>query len=165
MVIFAALSPAALPAAAALPVATAAEHPFALSTGSALLLAFVLVLLNGLFVAAEFALVKVRPTQIEPAAQEGHRRAKMVRHMLQHLDGYLSATQLGVTLASLGLGWVGEPAFAGVVRPVVAWIARGPGNEVIVHSVSLTLTLSVSDTARSTASPAACPWASLMRLK
>jgi CBS domain containing-hemolysin-like protein len=147
MVIFALPSPTALPAAlaalpaalAALPAAGAAEHPFALSTGSALLLAFVLVLLNGLFVAAEFALVKVRPTQIEPAAQEGHRRAKMVRHMLRHLDRYLSATQLGVTLASLGLGWVGEPAFAGLVRPVVAWIARGPGNEGIVHSVSLTL--------------------------
>jgi CBS domain containing-hemolysin-like protein len=117
--------------------ALAAEPAFALTTGWALFLALTLVLLNGLFVAAEFALVKVRPTQIEPAAQEGHRRAKMARHMIHHLDGYLSATQLGVTLASLGLGWVGEPAFAGLVRPAISLVA--PHNEALVHSVSLTL--------------------------
>jgi CBS domain containing-hemolysin-like protein len=111
--------------------------PFTLSPGWALALAFLLILLNGLFVAAEFALVKVRPTQIEPAAQEGHRRARVTRHMIHHLDAYLSATQLGVTLASLALGWVGEPAFASLVRPLVALAA--PGNEGLVHTVSLTL--------------------------
>jgi CBS domain containing-hemolysin-like protein len=131
--------PAGLPLAPAVPAAAVAGGAFALSTGWALLLAFVLVLVNGLFVAAEFSLIKVRPTQIEPAAQEGHRRAKMARHMIHHLDAYLSATQLGVTLASLGLGWVGEPAFAGLVRPVIAFLASGPGHEGIVHSVSLTL--------------------------
>jgi len=109
----------------------------ALSTGWALVLAVVLVLLNGLFVAAEFSLVKVRPTQIAPAALEGHRRASVAHHMIQHLDAYLSATQLGVTLASLGLGWVGETAFEGVVRPVVGFAF--PGNEALVHSISLTL--------------------------
>jgi CBS domain containing-hemolysin-like protein len=111
--------------------------PFELSPGLALGLAVLLVLLNGLFVAAEFSLVKVRPTQIEPAAQEGQRRAKLVRHMIRRLDAYLSATQLGVTLASLGLGWVGEPAFEGIVRRGVALVA--PGNPALVHSLSLTL--------------------------
>ena len=77
----------------------------------------VLVLLNGFFVAAEFALVKVRPTQLDPHVARGLRRARAARHMLDHLDSYLSATQLGITLASLGLGWVGEPAFAWLVRP------------------------------------------------
>ncbi|HTQ78756.1 MAG TPA: CNNM domain-containing protein, partial [Thermoanaerobaculia bacterium] len=105
--------------------------PFALSPGWALALALLLVLFNGLFVAAEFSLVKVRPTQIEPAAQEGNRRARVTRYMIHRLDAYLSATQLGVTLASLGLGWVGEPAFAEIVRPVIAWFA--PGNEALVH--------------------------------
>ncbi len=125
---------------AALPiVAAAAAGPEAvvLPPGWALLLAFLLVLLNGLFVAAEFSLVKVRPTQIEPAAQEGHRRARLARHMIHHLDAYLSATQLGVTLASLGLGWVGETAFAGLVGPALTRIA--PNNDALVHSVSLTL--------------------------
>ena len=74
---------------------------------------------NGFFVAAEFALVKVRPTQIEPYAAAGLRRAKVAQHMIHHLDSYLSATQLGITLASLALGWVGEPAFAWIVRPAV----------------------------------------------
>jgi len=119
-----------------LPIA-ALPGPFALSTGWALVLAVVLVLLNGLFVAAEFSLVKVRPTQIAPAALEGHRRASVAHHMIQHLDAYLSATQLGVTLASLGLGWVGESAFEGVVRPVVNFAF--PGNVTLVPSISLTL--------------------------
>lgn len=110
-----------------------------LTPGWALLMAFFLVLVNGLFVAAEFSLVKVRPTQIEPAAQEGKRRAKLARHMIHHLDAYLSATQLGVTLASLGLGWVGEPAFAGIVGPLLSRLLPGPVHAGIVHSISLTL--------------------------
>ncbi|HEX4962851.1 MAG TPA: hemolysin family protein [Thermoanaerobaculia bacterium] len=97
---------------------SAAETP-ALSNGWGLFLGLLLVALNGFFVSAEFALVKVRPTQIEPSAAEGIRRAKIVRHMIHHLDAYLSATQLGITLASLGLGWVGEPAFAGIIKPLV----------------------------------------------
>ena len=68
-----------------------------------------LVLLNGFFVAAEFAIVKVRSTRI---AQLEHRRGKIAQKVLANLDAYLSATQLGITLASLGLGWIGEPALA-----------------------------------------------------
>ncbi|HXU45584.1 MAG TPA: hemolysin family protein, partial [Thermoanaerobaculia bacterium] len=65
------------------------------------------------------------------------RRAKLARHMLDHLDAYLSATQLGITLASLALGWVGEPAFAWVVAPVVEWLGGGR-NPVVLHSVAAT---------------------------
>ncbi len=68
-----------------------------------------LVLANAFFVAAEFAIVKVRASQIELRAQAGSRSARMAQHLIHHLDEYLSATQLGITLASLGLGWVGEP--------------------------------------------------------
>jgi len=71
-----------------------------------------LVLLNGFFVATEFALVKVRPTRIEELLRKRARGAQSARVVIGHIDGYLSATQLGVTLASLGLGWIGEPAFA-----------------------------------------------------
>ena len=73
--------------------------------------ALVLVLLNGFFVAAEFALVKVRRTQLAEYVEQGNRRAIMAQHLADHLDAYLSAAQLGITLASLGLGWIGEPIF------------------------------------------------------
>src|SRR6188474_3101412 len=102
-----------------------------------LLLALALVLLNGFFVAAEFALVKVRPTQIEPLAERGDRRARAASHMIRHLEAYLSATQLGITLASLGLGWIGEPAFASLVTPILG--AVGIWSQGVVHSISLTL--------------------------
>lgn len=67
-----------------------------------------LVLLNGFFVAAEFAIVKVRSSQIELKIKDGNRVANVAKHITHHLDGYLAATQLGITLASLGLGWVGK---------------------------------------------------------
>ena len=101
-----------------------------------LILGVLLVLLNGFFVAAEFALVKVRPTQLEPLVARGDHRARVARHMVRHLDSYLSATQLGITLASLALGWIGEPAFAWILEP---WILRIPGaTPAVVHSISLT---------------------------
>lgn len=76
----------------------------------ALFVAAFCVLANGFFVAAEFALVKVRPTSLEQRAAAGDRRAARALQGLQHLENYLSAAQLGITLASLALGWVGEPA-------------------------------------------------------
>lgn len=75
-----------------------------------LLIALLLVLLNGFFVAAEFSIVKVRYSQIQLKAAEGNSMAKQAEHILKNLDAYLSATQLGITLASLALGWVGESA-------------------------------------------------------
>ncbi len=107
-----------------------------LNPWAGLALGLLLVLLNGFFVAAEFALAKVRATQIEPQALRGERRAKVAVHMLRHLDAYLSATQLGITLASIALGWVGEPAFAWILRPLVHAI---PGaTPELEHSIALT---------------------------
>ena len=77
-----------------------------------------LVLLNGFFVAAEFALVKVRDTQLEPLVAKGNRRARMSRHLLANLDAYLSACQLGITIAGLALGFVGHPIFDKLLAPV-----------------------------------------------
>lgn len=93
-----------------------------------------LVGLNGFFVAAEFALVKVRDTQLDPLILRGHRRATLARHIIQNLDAYLSAAQLGITLASLGLGWVGEPIFADLLAPVFRWLKVT--SETIQHAVS-----------------------------
>jgi CBS domain containing-hemolysin-like protein len=80
-----------------------------------IILTLFLVLLNAFFVAAEFALVKVRASQVELKANKGDGRAKIALDILDHLDAYLSATQLGITLASLGLGWVGESIVADVL--------------------------------------------------
>ncbi|UOQ65436.1 hemolysin family protein [Hymenobacter volaticus] len=82
-------------------------------------LTVLLVLLNGFFVAAEFAFVKVRPSQIDIKAQGGNRLAKLVQSMLHDLNYYLSATQLGITVASLALGWVGESVVAEVVLAII----------------------------------------------
>lgn len=83
-----------------------------------LLLALFLVVLNGFFVAAEFSIVKVRYSQIQLKAADGDSMAKQAEHIIKHLDEYLSATQLGITLASLALGWVGESAMHHVIENV-----------------------------------------------
>ncbi len=88
-------------------------------TGSwlAVAAALALVVLNGFFVATEFALVKVRPTRLDELARRGSRAARRAKKLVEHLDEYLSATQLGITIASLALGWIGEPAFAHLIEP------------------------------------------------
>ena len=96
-----------------------------------------LVLLNGFFVAAEFAIVKVRATQIEPLMKDGSQRAKTAHRILLHLDAYLSATQLGITVASLGLGWLGEPFVARLIRPAVALI--GLHQETVIDTIAFAL--------------------------
>ena len=80
----------------------------------------VLVLLNGFFVAAEFALVKVRGSQLDPLIEDGNARAQLARYIMTHLDAYLSATQFGVTMASLALGAIGEPYFSRLLQPLFA---------------------------------------------
>lgn len=96
-----------------LPFAIAGKAEHDPTTTILLLLATVLlVLLNGFFVATEFAIVKVRSTRIKELADAGNLAAKSAANAIKHLDDYLSATQLGITLASLGLGWVGEPVVA-----------------------------------------------------
>jgi len=82
----------------------------------------VLVLANAFFVAAEFALVGARRTRLDELARAGDGKARLARRAVQSLDRYISATQLGITLASLGLGWIGEPALAGLIRGGFAWL-------------------------------------------
>jgi CBS domain containing-hemolysin-like protein len=79
-----------------------------------------LVSLNGFFVAAEFALVRVRATQLDTLIMHGHARAQVARSIIGNLNSFLSATQLGITMASLGLGWVGQPLFASMLSPLLA---------------------------------------------
>ena len=102
-----------------------------------LFLALVLVGLNGFFVAAEFALVRVRESRIVQLEQEGSRRASVVRETLRDLDSYLSVCQVGITVASLALGWVGEPAVSHLIRPLLE--AVGITNERIVSIIAIAL--------------------------
>src|SRR5712692_7882812 len=81
-----------------------------------------LVFANGFFVAAEFSIVTVRKTRIDQLIAEGHRGARAVRRAITNPDGYIAATQLGITMASLGLGWVGEPALASIIQPAVTFV-------------------------------------------
>ncbi len=84
--------------------------------------AFLLVAGNAFFVAAEFAIVKVRATRIQEMATSGLPGSQLAREVVGHLDEYLSACQLGITIVSLGLGWVGERAFAGLLLPVFSYL-------------------------------------------
>jgi len=81
-----------------------------------------LVALNAFFVACEFAIVKVRVSQLDALVDEGNVRARFVKHVRSHLDAYLSATQLGVTLASLALGWIGEQSLVSILQPMFALV-------------------------------------------
>jgi CBS domain containing-hemolysin-like protein len=105
-----------------------------------LLAAFVLVAANAFFVLAEFSIVKVRKTRLEELARKGDRTAKHAIDIVTHLDSYLSANQLGITLASLGLGWIGEPAIATVIKPVLLKISIN--NTALLHSISVIIAFS-----------------------
>src|SRR5438094_325449 len=96
-----------------------------------------LVGLNGFFVACEFAIVKVRMSQLDALADEGNLRAQFARHVRSHLDAYLSATQLGITLASLALGWIGEQSLVSMLSPFFALLHIY--SHVFVTSVSIAL--------------------------
>jgi len=86
--------------------------------GLKLLAVLLLVLLNGFFVAAELAFVRIRDTQLDPLVAKGNRRAKRARHIIAHIDAYIGATQFGITLASMGLGVAVEPVFKDVLEPL-----------------------------------------------
>jgi CBS domain containing-hemolysin-like protein len=98
---------------------------------------FALVVLNGFFVACEFAIVKVRASQLDALAEEGNLRAVFAKHVRAHLDAYLSATQLGVTLSSLALGWIGEQYLVGMLQPAFALV--NVHSHALVSAVSITL--------------------------
>ena len=99
------------------------------------ILVILLVLANAFFVAAEFAIVKVRSTQIQTLAEKNNRRAKIALNVVSHVDEYLSATQLGITMTSLGLGWIGEPVTAKILEPVFTLFSITNPNT--IHTVSL----------------------------
>jgi len=97
-------------------------------------IALLLVFLNGFFVAAEFSLVKLRATRVRAIARNRGWRGRMLAKVHTDLDAYLSACQLGITLASLGLGWIGEPAFAAILEPVLVNI--GITSQKLIHGVA-----------------------------
>jgi CBS domain containing-hemolysin-like protein len=102
---------------------------------------FLLVGVNGFFVAAEFALVKIRDTQLTPLIVKGNRRAQLARRIIRNLDASLSACQLGITLASIGLGWIGEPIFSALLAPLMTWLGiLSPGlRQTIATVVGMTI--------------------------
>lgn len=106
-----------------------------------ILVALLLVAANGFFVAAEFAIVKLRGTRAEELALTGGLRGRILLSVKRRLDAYLSACQLGITLASLGLGWIGEPAFAHLIEPVVA--AMGVESERALHGIAFAAAFSI----------------------
>jgi CBS domain containing-hemolysin-like protein len=110
-------------------------EPFDTTAGIAV--AILLVLANGFFVAAEFAIVKVRGTQLQPLAQHSA-RARLAVQITHRLDSYLAACQVGVTLSSLGLGWIGEPSVAGLLEPPLAAIVGGFA-PALAHGVAIVL--------------------------
>ncbi|MBL8184981.1 MAG: HlyC/CorC family transporter [Blastocatellia bacterium] len=126
---------------------TIVETPSISSIIFSLFVVLFLVLANGFFVASEFALVAVRKSRIEALAAEGNRSAQRVLSMLNNLNAYISATQLGITLSSLGLGWVGEPAVASVLEPFLAQVASITGmaflaSGPILHTISFAIAFS-----------------------
>src|SRR5690349_15364618 len=103
-----------------------------------LALALLLVLANGFFVATEFAIVKIRPTRLQTLMAEGRPGSANAMKMVERLDNYLSATQFGITLASLGLGALGEPAFARLLTPLIHKLAPSDAGE-LAHTVAFAI--------------------------
>lgn len=104
-------------------------------------IAILLVALNGFFVAAEFGLVRLRPTRIRAIAKTQGWKGRMLAKVHARLDAYLSACQLGITLASLGLGWIGEPAFADLISPALSRL--GMHSPEVLHSIAFLIAFSV----------------------
>ncbi|QAU11533.1 HlyC/CorC family transporter [Halorubrum sp. BOL3-1] len=100
--------------------------------------ALVLVVLNGFFVASEFAFVRIRATSVERLVEEGKAGSETLQEVMANLDDYLAATQLGITLASLGLGWIGEPAVAALIEPILGPLLP----EGLVHLVAFAVAFS-----------------------
>jgi putative hemolysin len=108
-----------------------------------LIVLLLLVGLNGFFVAAEFALVSVRRTRIEQLVAEGNVLARVVRRALDDPNRFISAAQLGITMASLGLGWVGEPALARLIEPQLADLLPGGVAFVTSHAISIVIAFTI----------------------
>ena len=101
-----------------------------------------LLLANGFFVASEFALVSSRKTKILQLKEEGNKEASIACEALNDLDRYIAATQLGITIASIGLGWVGEATIARIIEPVFMFLP-GISKSLATHSISVAIAFSV----------------------
>lgn len=117
------------------------EPPTPGSFGTGIFGVLALVLANAFFVAAEFALVGARRTRLEELSRAGDRKASLAFRAIQSLDHYISATQLGITLASLGLGWIGEPALARLIEGTFRWLPER-AQAIATHSVAITIAFS-----------------------
>ena len=106
-----------------------------------LIIAFLL-LANGFFVASEFALVSVRQTRINQLANEGNNTAKITVNALKELDRYIAATQLGITIASIGLGWVGEATLARIISPLLDFLPL-VSNTIASHTIAIAIAFSL----------------------
>ena len=100
-----------------------------------LILVLLLVLVNGFFVAAEFAIVRSRRSRIEQLAEEGNRRARLALQEIDHVDVYVATSQVGITLASIGIGFLGEPAVADLIEPLI----EGPVGHTLALAISLVI--------------------------
>ena len=125
-----------------------AELPTFSSSAIKIFAVVLLVLGNGFFVASEFALVAVRKSRIEALAAEGDARATRLLALLNNLNAYISATQLGITLFSLGLGWVGEPAVAALLDPILVRLGEATGlafltSGTVLHTISFAIAFSL----------------------
>jgi putative hemolysin len=101
-----------------------------------------LVVANGFFVAAEFSIVTVRKTRVDQLVAEGRSRARAVRRAVSEPDRYIAATQLGITMASLGLGWIGEPALASLIQPLFEFLPS-PLAVTTAHSIAVAVAFAV----------------------
>jgi CBS domain containing-hemolysin-like protein len=130
-----------------------------LSLGLEILLVLGLIALNGFFVAAEFALVKIRATQLDTLVARGQRRAKVARAIVANLNSFLSATQLGITMASLGLGWIGQPVFVALLSPLL--LSLHVASEGMRDSISFAVGFSALTFLQITAGELAPKWAAI----
>ncbi|MDH3225650.1 MAG: hemolysin family protein [Thermoleophilia bacterium] len=108
-----------------------------------LVAAFALVLLNGFFVAAEFSLARARLTRLDTRAEAGSRTAALAARQVREIDRYLAACQLGITLASLGLGWIGEPAFAFLLEPLLGALGIADAPSVLIAGIGAFIIITV----------------------
>src|SRR4051812_31910467 len=123
---------------------------------------FALVCANGFFVAAEFSIVTVRKTRIDQMVAEGHRSARAVRRAVSAPDRYIAATQLGITMASLGLGWLAEPALASIFEPALSFLPAHIA-EPTAHSIAIAMAFAIITAAEIVFGELAPKWIALER--
>lgn len=118
-----------------------------MDTTAGLLAVAVLVALNGWFVASEYALVTIRPTRVQQLLSEGRVGASHLKHAIDHLESYIATCQLGVTVASLSLGWIGEPALANLIEPAIGGVASHAAATAVTFLMITTLLVAAGELA------------------